>query len=115
MWVQSLGREDLLDKGMATHSSILAWKIPWTEEPGWLQPMVLTPSQTQRKQLSTSSECSGINQLQNELLTNNFDLQLELLDVSKSNLGVHLPKVMIWSSEFFSLCNSFVFVCLFFM
>ena len=32
--VQSLGQEDLLEKEMATHSSILAWKIPWTEEPG---------------------------------------------------------------------------------
>ena len=36
-WVQSLGREDLLEKKMATHSSILAWKIPRTEEPGRLQ------------------------------------------------------------------------------
>ena len=35
-WVQSLGWEDLLEKGMATHSSILAWRIPWTEEPGEL-------------------------------------------------------------------------------
>ena len=35
--VQSLGQEDPLEKGMATHSSILAWKIPWTEEPGGLQ------------------------------------------------------------------------------
>ena len=35
-WVQSLGREDLLEKEMATHSSILAWKIPWMEEPGRL-------------------------------------------------------------------------------
>ena len=34
--VLSLGREDLLEKGMATHSSILAWEIPWTEEPGGL-------------------------------------------------------------------------------
>ena len=33
-WVQSLGWEDLLEEGMATYSSILAWKIPWTEEPG---------------------------------------------------------------------------------
>ena len=32
-WVQSLGREDPLEKGMATHYSILAWRIPWTEEP----------------------------------------------------------------------------------
>ena len=38
-WVQSLGGEDLLEKEMATHSSILAWKIPWMEEPGRLQSM----------------------------------------------------------------------------
>ena len=37
MWVRSLGREDLLEEGMATHSSIFAWRIPWTEEPGGLQ------------------------------------------------------------------------------
>ena len=36
-WVRSLGWEDPLEKKMATHSSILAWKIPWTEEPGGLQ------------------------------------------------------------------------------
>lgn len=36
-WVQSLGREVLLEKEIATHSSMLAWKIPWTEEPGKLQ------------------------------------------------------------------------------
>ena len=42
MWethVRPLGREDALEKGMATHSSILAWKIPWTEEPGGLESM----------------------------------------------------------------------------
>ena len=38
-WVQSLGQEDPLEEEMATHSSILAWKIPWTEEPGRLQSM----------------------------------------------------------------------------
>ena len=38
-WVQSLGQEDPLEKGMATHSSILAWRIPWAEEPGGLQSM----------------------------------------------------------------------------
>ena len=37
--VQSLGQEDPLEKGMATHSSILAWEIPWAEEPGGLQSM----------------------------------------------------------------------------
>ena len=39
IWVQSLGWEDLLEKGLAIHSSILAWKIPWTKEPGELQSM----------------------------------------------------------------------------
>ena len=38
-WVRSLGREDPLEKEMATHSSILAWRIPWAEEPGGLQSM----------------------------------------------------------------------------
>ena len=38
-WIQSLGQEDSLEKGMATHSSILALRIPWTEEPGELQSM----------------------------------------------------------------------------
>ena len=38
-WVRSLGWEDSLEKGKATHSSILAWEIPWTEEPGRLQSM----------------------------------------------------------------------------
>ena len=41
-WVQSPGLEDPLEKGMATHSSILAWRIPWTEEPGGLQSMGVT-------------------------------------------------------------------------
>ena len=40
-WVQSLGGEDALEKVMVTHSSILAWRIPWTEEPGRLQSMGL--------------------------------------------------------------------------
>ena len=40
-WVQSLNWEDPLENGIATHSSILAWRIPWTEEPGRLQSMGL--------------------------------------------------------------------------
>ena len=47
MRVQSLDWEDALEKEMATHSSILAWKIPWTEEPGGLQSMGSQKSQTQ--------------------------------------------------------------------
>ena len=39
IWVWSMGQEDPLEEEMATHSSILAWKIPWTEEPGRLQSM----------------------------------------------------------------------------
>ena len=38
-WVQSLGQEDPLEEGMATHSSVLAWRTPWTEEPGRLPSM----------------------------------------------------------------------------
>ena len=45
--VQSLGQKDPLKKGMATHSSILAWEIPWTEEPGRLQSLGSQESQTQ--------------------------------------------------------------------
>ena len=48
-WVRSLGRDDPWDKEMATHASILAWKIPWTEETGGLQSMW---SQKSRSQLS---------------------------------------------------------------
>ena len=40
-WVRSLGQEDALEKKMATHSSILTWEIPWTEEPSGLQSMEL--------------------------------------------------------------------------
>ena len=46
MWVQLLGQEDLLQDGMATHSSILAWRIPWTEEPGGLQSLGCKESDT---------------------------------------------------------------------
>ena len=52
-WVQSLGHEDPLEKEMATRSSILAWEIAWTEEPGGLQSK---GSQKSRTQLSTKSK-----------------------------------------------------------
>ena len=53
--VRSLGGEDPLEEGMATHSSILAWRIPCTEEPGGLQSMGSQKSQTRMKRLSTHS------------------------------------------------------------
>ena len=46
-WVISLDREDSLEKGIAIHSNILAWRISWTEEPGGLQSMGVTKSWTQ--------------------------------------------------------------------
>ena len=52
-WVQSLGLEDPLEKGMGAHSSILAWIIPWTEEPGRLQSM---GSQRVRHDLATKQQ-----------------------------------------------------------
>ena len=45
-WIRSLGQEDFLEKEMATHSSVLPWRIPWTEEPGGLQSMGCKESDT---------------------------------------------------------------------
>ena len=56
MWVRSLGQEDPQEEEMATHSSILAWKIPWTEEPGGLQSMGL-----QRLRCDLATEHAGMN------------------------------------------------------
>jgi len=53
-WVPSLGQEDPLDKEMATHSSIFAWRIPWTEEPGRLQSM--GSQESDRTELSTHTQ-----------------------------------------------------------
>ena len=56
-WVQSLGQEDLLEKGMATHSSILAWRIPWTEEAGGLQSWACEESDTTEPLTLSLSDC----------------------------------------------------------
>ena len=56
MQVQSLDQEEPLAEGMATHSSILAWRIPWTEEPGGLQSIALQKSQTPLKRLSMHAQ-----------------------------------------------------------
>ena len=66
IWVQSLGREGLLEKEMATQSSILAWKIAWTEEPGRLQVHGVTKSWTQLSDF-TFFIYIGINSLQIDL------------------------------------------------
>ena len=60
--VRSLGQEDSLEKGMATHSSILAWRIPWTEEPGELRPRGRKESDTtERLALSFSISTKYLN------------------------------------------------------
>ena len=51
-WIQPLGWEDPLEEGMATHSSIVAWRIPWTEQPGGLQSMGLQKESGMTKQLN---------------------------------------------------------------
>ena len=58
MPVRSLGREDPLEEDMATHSSVLAWRIPWTEEPGGLQ-STGSHSLTRLKRLSTHNYASS--------------------------------------------------------
>ena len=55
-WVQSLGWEDPLEEEMTTHSSILAWEIPWTEGPGGIQSMGLQKSRTQRSDQTTTTK-----------------------------------------------------------
>ena len=62
-WVQFLGQDDPLGEGMATHSSILSWRIPWTEEPGGLQVHRVTKSQTQLKLLSMHAGKFGASQV----------------------------------------------------
>ena len=57
-WVQSLGWEDPLEEGMATHSSILVWKNPWTEEPGRLQSMGL--QRVRRDRVTKNSRASEL-------------------------------------------------------
>ena len=58
-WVQSLGQEDPLEKGMTTHTNILAWRIPWTEEPGGLQSMWL---QRVGHNLETNTICETVDE-----------------------------------------------------
>ena len=58
MWVQSLGWEDPLEEGMATHSNILAWRISWTEEPGVLQSIASPESDMTEAQMNCQYSCS---------------------------------------------------------
>ena len=62
-WVQSLGREDPLEKEMATHSSILAWEIPWAEESGGLESMKLQRDKTQLSNYTATTELTRVTML----------------------------------------------------
>ena len=66
-WVRSLGREDPLEKEMATHSSILAWRIPWMEELGGLQSMGGKESDTTSLSRSLSKGISHVTRYKKEL------------------------------------------------
>ena len=75
-WVQSLGWEDPLEKGLATHSSILTWRIPWTEEPGGLQSM-------------------GSQKVRLDGMTNTFTFILE----NVNSTGVHIVACIVFLPE----------------
>ena len=117
MWVWSLGWEDALEEGLATHSSILAWKIPWTEEPGRLQSMGLQ-SRTPLKWLSTHAHKEIINLIRkppSELghwlgISSSFEHFLQLDEPLKRfflTQGPWFPFSMSTSFRTFILVNSF--------
>ena len=85
-WVQSLGQEDTLEKEMATHSSILAWRIPWTEELGGLQ-------STGRKELDMT----------------------ERLHFLSSLLKATLRAVTVWRGPWLTLCPPWELLVIFFL
>ena len=60
MWIQSLGPEDPLEMEMATHSSILAWRIQWTEKPGGYSPWGCKESDTTEQLTHTHKQTSGL-------------------------------------------------------
>ena len=67
-WVQSLGQEDPLERGLATHSSILAWRIPWTEKPG-------------------GPQSSGLQRVGHDSATNTFTFSLQQRRSKKTRVG----------------------------
>ena len=81
-WVQSLGQEDALEKEMATHSSTLAWKIPWMEEPGRLSP-------PDRKELHRTEQ-----------------LHLSGLKTDGGQLSWNYPQGTIFTVDLFLLCTT---------
>ena len=92
-WVRSLGQEDPLEKGMATHSSILAWRIPWTEEPGGLQSM---GSPRARHNWATELAHMTANYVDAPTPLGNSDFKLSL---KKKFSSIHLKHIFFKSSN----------------
>ena len=88
-WVRSLGWEDPLKKEMATHSSILAWKIPWTEEPGRLQSMGLQRGSLAKVGLALILRCglSGSLALKPSMLREAFPFRVVRTQASPNSVG----------------------------
>ena len=67
-WVQSLGREDSLEASMATHSSVLAWRTPWTEEPWGLQSIGSHRVRHNRSDSARTADVYGLSGLQSSMV-----------------------------------------------
>ena len=99
--VQSLGWKDPLEKGMATHSSILAWRIPWAEEPGGLQSIGLQ-SWTRLKWLGSSSS----SRYESVLVTQSYPSLCDPMDYSLPDSSVHWifqARILEWVAISFSI------------
>ena len=95
-WVQSLGPEDPLEKEMATHSSTLAWKIPWTEEPGRLQSM---GSQRVRHNWATSLSLSSL-----PLFVKDIKMQRQMQSLVQ--VYCQYMKSQIWTQTYYQYLQS---------
>ena len=98
-WAWSLGWEDPLEKGMATHSSVLAWKIPWTEEPGGIQS---TGSQRDKYNWTTKPFTVTLS-----MLWELYDLYIEMLrvDMAENNYLSIKKKEMVWGDHLVGIEN----------
>jgi hypothetical protein len=96
--VQSLGREDPLEKKMATHSSTLAWKIPWMEELGGLQSVG-------HKELDMTERIHFFNRKHRKLSIFNFLLHMkDLLYLLLACAGQDVPSPIDWDGQFYDPC-----------
>ena len=96
-WVQSLGREDPLEKEMATHSNILAWRIPWREEPGRPQSMGLQ-SRTRWSDFTFSFMYSIMSFTNGESFTSTFPIQIPFISFSSLIAVARTSKSMLNNS-----------------